>query len=75
MTPGYVYQVVARAREIDEPRSVGRRAMNRFTGCRVTLKDAVTALTRVGIEAEDTAIIVGVTRARVGEVLSRAKAR
>lgn len=70
----YVHTVVRRARETDDPRAVGTRAMNRFTGCSVSLREAVTALARVGIEADDTAIIVGVTRARVREVLTHAGA-
>ena len=70
----YVDSIVQRARRVGDPRAVSRRRKNRFDGCRISLKEAVVALTRVGIDVDDTAIIVGVTRARVREVLTHAGA-
>lgn len=70
----YVDSIVKRARKANDPRAVSRRRQNRFAGCKVTLQQAVVALTRVGIDVDDTALIVGVTRARVREVLTHAGA-
>lgn len=70
----YVHAIVRRARETNDPRAVARRRANRFLGCDVTLKDAVLSLTAAGIGRDDTAIIVGVTRERVQQIQSRARA-